>query len=406
MINKSKMAAAVAPAVMIGLLSASQAGAGIVFGGTGKSDCYAAINVDGIDANSSRVQKNKKVLCTDGEACDTGACGDGVCNMRVAACINQPGLSRCTPPAGLQRFKVKGKLNIGVPQVLEGSACGSFLDVTVATKKTKKKVKPGKAKFKVQAKALKGTKPATDNDTFELQCLPRTVECPPPTTTTTTTTSTSTIPAVTTTTPTSTTTSTTIVSNCAGGTPNGTVEQGEECDDGNLDDRDGCTLACTICGNSTIVEPDTCDDGNLVNEDFCPNNCRVDFCEPSTNQLAVRVQANRGDLSAVEWILDYPEGQVTLQGLGGNIPAGIITGPPGTSATVQGFDYDHLLKMVEFDAFDFGTATLATINFNTCVGAPPPQPQDFTCRVDVASQEDGMGGFVAVPGVTCSVVVQ
>ncbi len=183
-----RTAAAGALVGAIGLLAPGPALAGIVFGGTGKSDCYAAINVDGIDANSSRVQKNKKVLCTDGEACDTGACGDGVCNMRVAACINQPGLSRCTPPAGLQRFKVKGKLNIGVPQALEGSACGSFLDVTVATKKTKKKVKPGKAKFKVQAKALKGTKPATDNDTFELQCLPRTVECPPPTTTTTTTT--------------------------------------------------------------------------------------------------------------------------------------------------------------------------------------------------------------------------
>jgi len=183
-----QMAVAAALAGVIGMFAAVPATAGIIPGGTGKSDCYAAIDVSGIDNGTPRVENNKKVLCTDGEACDSGVCGDGICNMQVAACINQPGLAGCTPPSGLEKLQVKGKLNIEVPQVLQGSACGAFLDVTVATKKGGKK--PGKAKFTVLAKAPKGTKPRKDKDTYQLLCVPRTVECPPPTTTTTSTTTT------------------------------------------------------------------------------------------------------------------------------------------------------------------------------------------------------------------------
>jgi hypothetical protein len=234
--SKFRTAVAGALAGAIGLLAAGPAHAGIVFGGTGKSDCYAAISVEGIDAGSARVEKNRKVLCTDGEACDTGACGDGVCNLRVAACINQPGLAQCTPPAGLKRLKVKGKLNVGIPQLLEGSACGSFLDVTVATKKGGKKV--GKAKVAVQAKALKGTKPASDSDNFELQCLPRTVACPPPTTTTTTIIVTP-------------TTTTTTLPLCG----NSTLDQGELCDGalGSCPGGAACSAECT-CPSDFVLD--------------------------------------------------------------------------------------------------------------------------------------------------------
>ena len=159
------------------LMGAPLALAGLVPGGTGKSDCYAAIDVAGIQNGTDRVQANKKALCTDGEECDTGPCGDGVCNMQVALCANQTdtNVPACVAPSGLEKLQVKGKLNIQVPQLLQGPSCGTPLGVAVATKKGGKK--PGKAVFKVVAKAPKGTKPRTDKDTFQLICLPRTVAC-------------------------------------------------------------------------------------------------------------------------------------------------------------------------------------------------------------------------------------
>jgi hypothetical protein len=141
--------------------------------------------VVGIENPSARVEKNKIVLCTDGEACDTGPCGDRECDVRIRLCINQqdPNLADCMPPSGLDRVKVKTqgkvKLNVTVPQVLQGPQCGAFLDGTIPVKVNNKgKLLPGKAKIKIDAKAPKGTKPRPDSDVITIQCLPRTVECP------------------------------------------------------------------------------------------------------------------------------------------------------------------------------------------------------------------------------------
>jgi cysteine-rich repeat protein len=53
----------------------------------------------------------------------------------------------------------------------------------------------------------------------------------------------------------------------------GEVTSLEECDDGNLDDEDGCTSACTICGNGVVTSPEECDDGNLTGGDECGPDC-------------------------------------------------------------------------------------------------------------------------------------
>jgi len=155
-------------------------------GGPTKSDCYAELNVDGITNPSTRVQKNKTVLITDGDVGDTGPCGDNKCTVKVAVCINQkdPNLTDCTPPASLDKLNVKGAVNITVPQLLTGSACGAFVTGEISEKVklnpdgTVKKAKLGKAKFKVTAKGPKGTKPRSDVDNVIIQCLPRTVACP------------------------------------------------------------------------------------------------------------------------------------------------------------------------------------------------------------------------------------
>jgi len=56
-------------------------------------------------------------------------------------------------------------------------------------------------------------------------------------------------------------------------------EEGEECDDGNTDDNDGCSSRCIIeyCGDGKINDfpHEQCDDGNDVDNDFCSNSCQL-----------------------------------------------------------------------------------------------------------------------------------
>jgi hypothetical protein len=180
--TRKRMWGVAAGAIGLGIVGASVAVAGLVGGGgPQKSDCYASWNITGIDVPSQRVRSNRIVLCTDGEPCDTGPCGDGICNMQAQQCWNQqdPNLPSCTPPAGLDSINVRGGLSVQIPQLLQGSSClGSFVDVEVRTRRNGRR--PGKRNFRVTAKAPRGTRPRTDQDTFQLQCLPRTVACASP----------------------------------------------------------------------------------------------------------------------------------------------------------------------------------------------------------------------------------
>lgn len=56
---------------------------------------------------------------------------------------------------------------------------------------------------------------------------------------------------------------------------NHVVEPGERCDDGNIDDGDGCDHDCTVtaCGNGILTVGETCDDGNTSPGDACAPDC-------------------------------------------------------------------------------------------------------------------------------------
>lgn len=63
----------------------------------------------------------------------------------------------------------------------------------------------------------------------------------------------------------------------------GTVDNDEECDDGNNTSGDGCSAACTNegtpaaeCGDGTVDEGEECDDGNNMNGDGCSTTCIID----------------------------------------------------------------------------------------------------------------------------------
>lgn len=69
---------------------------------------------------------------------------------------------------------------------------------------------------------------------------------------------------------------------------NGTLDDGEACDDGNLVAGDGCTAACfeAACGDSILREGlsagqvgfEACDDGNAIDADDCTNACTLPRC--------------------------------------------------------------------------------------------------------------------------------
>jgi cysteine-rich repeat protein len=61
---------------------------------------------------------------------------------------------------------------------------------------------------------------------------------------------------------------------------NGIVDPGEECDDGNTVDGDGCDSNCTVtrCGNGIVTAGEQCDDGNTDSNDACKNDCTLNVC--------------------------------------------------------------------------------------------------------------------------------
>jgi cysteine-rich repeat protein len=66
---------------------------------------------------------------------------------------------------------------------------------------------------------------------------------------------------------------------CVSACGNGRVDSGEQCDDGNLVESDGCTNACIACGNGQLTPGlEECDDGNREEGDACTNTCVLARC--------------------------------------------------------------------------------------------------------------------------------
>jgi len=61
---------------------------------------------------------------------------------------------------------------------------------------------------------------------------------------------------------------------------NGVMDPGEQCDDGNRSNNDTCDSNCTTpaCGNGILDPGEQCDDGNLVNTDGCTMLCKLAVC--------------------------------------------------------------------------------------------------------------------------------
>lgn len=64
---------------------------------------------------------------------------------------------------------------------------------------------------------------------------------------------------------------------------------GEECDDGNFDDLDGCLSDCTLakCGDGILAGVEDCDDGNAEDTDACVTGCIAATCGDGFTQAGV-----------------------------------------------------------------------------------------------------------------------
>lgn len=77
----------------------------------------------------------------------------------------------------------------------------------------------------------------------------------------------------------------------------GLLQRGESCDDGNVQGGDGCSAACAeeFCGNGVLEGLEECDDGNLTTGDGCSQHCTIEACGDGVVQAALEEQCDDGN---------------------------------------------------------------------------------------------------------------
>lgn len=78
---------------------------------------------------------------------------------------------------------------------------------------------------------------------------------------------------------------------------NGELDEGEECDDGNLINTDACTNYCqeAACLDGFLQAGEECDDGNNINNDFCTTLCLFAVCGDSIIQFVAGETCDDGN---------------------------------------------------------------------------------------------------------------
>lgn len=107
---------------------------------------------------------------------------------------------------------------------------------------------------------------------------------------------------------------------------NGTIDSGEECDDGNTTTGDGCSAACQIeqgCGDGDTDLGEECDDGNIVSGDCCSATCQNELLITNVGEAVTNTTATiswstlcQATNSLLEWGLNVSlgDGSVSLSG--------------------------------------------------------------------------------------------
>lgn len=108
---------------------------------------------------------------------------------------------------------------------------------------------------------------------------------------------------------------------------------GEQCDDGNTDENDGCTTRCegNPCGDGILAAEEECDDGNQLAGDGCSPLCRT---EPRSSAASFAssfpVIAAASSASSARTDVLYGAAEVLPELAAGTLPAALLEPPlPG-----------------------------------------------------------------------------
>ena len=141
---------------------------------------------------------------------------------------------------------------------------------------------------------------------------------------------------------------------------NAELEEGEECDDGNLESGDGCGADCTIengaeCGNSELEDGEECDDGNLDTGDGCDAECLIEgdyyrISEPDSRDEALTLSF--GDVDILTVMIDLPPGDTDWIAINLEEPTTLMarTEAPNPEGAGQSCNGDTILEFYEGDA--------------------------------------------------------
>jgi hypothetical protein len=172
--------------------------------------------------------------------------------------------------------------------------------------------------------------------------------------------------------------------------------------------------------------PVDCDDGICVTEenDECPADCMIDECVPAETMQPFDVvfTVPFGDMAtSVTFFVNYPEGQVSIPGVGLNpqTRSRVFTGtcdtegqefcetnaqcPEGStcdrpSGTTIASDFNHAIRVVVDRTAGIGSGPVFVLLFDDCTGADPPGAASFSCTIQGCS-----GPFGLIDGCDCSI---
>lgn len=271
-------------------------------GGPRTRGCLLEWGVENPNTELKRGFPARKEECIDGDpSCDADGANDGACVFRVTGCLNvtDSRLATCNPPGtGSVNLRAPSKVNprdavdrANATALVDALAA---LDVTVVSGTTVQHqgtavtardqctdevgVRVPHPAGSIGRRILNGGATDTDgrrmrNNRVRLLCRPNSAVC-----------------------------------------GNGVEELGEVCDDGNVDDCDGCSSVCREerCGNGAIECGEQCDDGsqNGTAGSTCAANCTL-----APPALRIPGNGQRPVDCAVEFSMQVPNPAVDKKGL-------------------------------------------------------------------------------------------
>lgn len=163
-----------------------------------------------------------------------------------------------------------------------------------------------------------------------------------------------------------------------------------------------------LCGNGKIDAGETCDDGNQVEGDACPSSCVIASCADGGDVTAtVTFSPPAGiDLTALQVLVGYPDDKIRIPGSANSAQVlnRIFVTDPVAALSANDLNYAvRLLVNTDGSTAITGGPALATIDFDTCTGAPAVADGDFACIVQATSAFGPVAD--AVFATTCAVDV-